>query len=123
MTNGKYLICFSMYRFNGSDVSAPKSRTPLSKSSRSIHQLYVRGRKPRTDMVTKRQLRPELSAVHQGSNRLRADIACGCEPDRVAEAADNQGSIAFQAQHTRSGIRPDGYVIENELLGDASITR
>lgn len=119
----KFFSISSMHRIKRSSIRATQSRAPLSQPKGSIYELHLCGRKSRADVVAERKLRPELFAVHQRSNGIRADIACGCEPHRTAEIADHPRANVVQIEHPRSGVRLDGDAVPNEHLGDAGIKR
>lgn len=56
-----------MHRYYGKDVSALQQGASLQEPERQVHQLYLRGWKPGTDLAPRRTSRPVLLAGHQVS--------------------------------------------------------
>lgn len=114
---------FSMHRDERSLVGALEPRHPLPESSRSVHELYLRRRKPRADMAPERNSRPVLSEVHQGGDRVRAYLTRQREAHSSTSAADHTRTDALQAQRERRRVRAHGHHVLGLHAGAAGPPR
>ena len=112
-----------MRRYERTYVGAAKSRTPLPKSTRSLHQLYVRGRQSGVDLVAARPSRLKFLAIYKRGDRIRADIARRREQNRVASFANYTRTYVIQAEHSGRRVRAVGHPVENEQSRDARSQR
>lgn len=112
-----------MYRYQRPSVRAVQPRPPLPKPQGPVHQLHLRGWKPRVDMVTRRTLGPQFFAAHTRSDRLRPDHSRGRQPNRAASTANHPRPHSVQTVRQGGRILADGHVVKNEQPGIASAPR
>lgn len=99
-----FCVC-SLYRDQRSDVRSFEPRAPLQEPEGPVHELHLCGRQPGAHVAQGREPGPELLAVHPRGDWLRAHLARGRSPHRVAPPSDHQGTDAVQTQHPRQGFR------------------
>lgn len=103
-----------MYRYQRPSVCTVKPGSSLPEPQGSVHQLHLRGRQPRTDVVARRTLGPEFFATHTGSDRLCFDHSRGRQQNRVTEVANHPRPNPVQISCQGRRVFVIGHVVENE---------
>lgn len=112
-----------MYWYQWSFVCTVKPGPSLPEPQGPVHQLHLRGRQPRTDVVTRRTLGPEFFATHTRSDRLRFDNSRGCQQNRVTTVTNHPWPNSVQINRQGRRVFTIGHVIENEQSRIASTKR
>lgn len=70
-SNQNVVSCFSLHRYERSDVRPFEQGAPLQEFEGQVYQLHVRGRESGTDMAARRKSGSQLPPVHQVDLKFR----------------------------------------------------